>query len=255
MDMLLKNKFLANWDKFVPTADLPFAFYYTNESKSLLAASAPSTRRCLLCDLAKVRSGQSVCFDIDSVGCPGGRRYLGFSQEVMPNFEYFLSTGIPGSLEGERYKKSPDLVKEAMAHAPRFKAPGRFVVFKRWDMLEEFDNPEVVIFYAAPDVLSGLFTLANFDEAEPNAVYTPFAAGCGTIVQYPLMENAAPRPRCVLGMFDVSSRPCVPAGILSFAVPFRKFISMVDHMEESFLITHSWELVRKRIEKLTPREK
>lgn len=29
----------------------------------------------------------------------------------MPNFEYFLSCGIPGKLEGERYKKTPELVR------------------------------------------------------------------------------------------------------------------------------------------------
>ena len=55
------------------------------------------------------------------------------------------------------------------------------------------------------------------------------------------------RPRAVLGMFDVSARPCVPAGTLTFAVPFNKFQQMAGNMEESFLITGSWEKVRKRI--------
>lgn len=253
MDLTLKQKFLTNWNKFLPSAAPPIVFYYAHESKALMAAAPTAAHRCLLCDLAKVRNGQTVCFDVNAIGCPGGRRYLGFSQEIMPDFEYFLSTGIPGRLEGERYKKTPDLVKDAMKHAPRFQAPAPFMIFKRWDMLEEFDNPEVVIFFAPPDVLAALFTLANFDEAEPNGVFTPFAAGCGTIVQYPYLENAAERPRCVLGMFDISARPCVPPETLSFAIPWRKFVAMIDNMEESFLITHSWELVKKRIEKATPK--
>jgi hypothetical protein len=51
------------------------------------------------------------------------------------------------------------------------------------------DDPEVVIFFAQPDVLSGLFTLANYDEADPNGVFAPFAAGCGSIVHYPYLEK------------------------------------------------------------------
>ncbi len=42
-------------------------------------------------DLAKVRKGQSLCFEGDSMGCGGGKRYLGFTQEMRQNFEYFLS--------------------------------------------------------------------------------------------------------------------------------------------------------------------
>jgi hypothetical protein len=114
-------------------------------------------------------------------------------------------------------------------------------------MLDEADTPEVVIFFAQPDVLSGLFTLANFDEAEPNGVFAPFSAGCGSIVQYPYLEGKSKRPRGVIGLFDVSARPFVPAGVLTFSAPMNKFTRMVDNMEESFLITGSWRKVRKRI--------
>jgi hypothetical protein len=48
-------------------------------------------------------------------------------------------------------------------------------------------------------------------------------------------------------MFDVSARPCVEAKVLTLAVPWPKFRQMVDDMEESFLITRSWERVRARI--------
>ena len=180
-------------------------------------------------------------------GCPGGRRYTGFAHEVMPNFEYFLSCGIPGRLKGERYKKSPELVKEAMKYSPVFKAPARFIVFKRWDILERSDNPEVVIFFAQPDVLSGLFTLANFDEAEPNGVFAPFGSGCSSIVQYPYLEGRSERSRGVIGMFDISARPFVTKDVLTFSVPMIRFSRMIQNMDESFLITDSWQKVQKRI--------
>jgi uncharacterized protein (DUF169 family) len=182
------------------------------------------------------------------VGCPGGKKYLGFAENLMPDFEYFLSCGIPGKMEGERYKKTPEMVKEYMQkHAPAMKAPGRFIIFKRWDKLEEADNPEVVIFYTRPDVLAGLFTLASFDEAEQNMVIAPFGSGCASIVQYPYLETKEAAPRAIIGMFDISARPFVPADMLTFAVPLSKFTRMVDNMEESFLITPSWAKVQKRI--------
>jgi hypothetical protein len=102
-------------------------------------------------------------------------------------------------------------------------------------------------------VLSGLFTLANYDEAGAEAVFCPFSAGCGSIVLYPYLERASARPRAVLGMFDVSARPCVPGDALSFAVPMAKFERMVANMQESFLITKSWDQVRRRIHQSQPK--
>ena len=67
------------------------------------------------------------------------------------------------------------------------------------------------------------------------------------IVQYPYLEKDSARPRGVIGMFDISARPFVPAHVLSFAVPMNKFVRMIDNMEESFLITGSWKKVQKRI--------
>jgi hypothetical protein len=130
---------------------------------------------------------------------------------------------------------------------PAFKAPSPFIVFKRWDMLEASDDPAAVIFFAKPDVLAGIFTLANYDEIEQHGVIAPFGSGCSTIVMYPYLERDSQRPRAVLGMFDVSARPFVPKEVLTFAVPMNKFERMVDNMDESFLITPSWEKVQKRI--------
>ena len=172
---------------------------------------------------------------------------MGFSQRIMPKFEYFLSCGIPGEMEGERYKKSPELVKELMSRMPRFRAPKRRIVFKRWDALREAYDAAGVICFARPDVLSGRFTLANYDEVDQHVV-APFGAGCATIVQDPYLESLSPNPRCIIGMFDVSARPFVPPGTLTFAVSMGKFERMVQDMDESFLITPSWERIRKRLQ-------
>ena len=104
----------------------------------------------------------------------------------------------------------------------------------------------MVIFFAPADVISGLFTLANYDESDPQAVIAPMGSGCSSIVQNPLKEAQSSHPKVVLGMFDVSARPWVQPGDLTLSVPWQKFTRMVDEMDESFLITPSWEKVRSR---------
>jgi hypothetical protein len=249
MDAEFKDRFLQNWARYFPGAELPIGFYYSRSAEPKLMATPPKGHRCIIGDLAKVRKGKTVCFDTNTIGCGGGKRYLGFDSKLAPNFTYFLSYGIPGKLEGERYKKSPELVKENMKHQKPSKAPGDYIIFKRFDHMVEEDKPLVVIFFAPPDVLSGLFTLANFDEPQPNGVIAPFCAGCGSIVDFPLKELQSSEPRAVLGMFDVSARPCVPSSVLTFAVPWPKYVRMVDNMKESFLITKSWNKVRTRMKK------
>ena len=249
MDIEFKDKFSRLWQKYFNGASLPITLYYTDEIAKAETMKPTSGHRCIIGDLIKVKEGTSISYNADSIGCFGGKRYLGFSRTIAPNFEYFLSCGIPGKLEGERYKKSPELVKEVMKQQALFTAPAKHIIFKRWDRLEKADNPEVVIFFAQPDVLSGLFTLANFDRSEPNGVFTPFSAGCGSIVQYPYLEAKSKRPRGVIGLFDVSARPYVPLDVLTFSAPMNKFVSMVDNMEESFLITGSWQKLQKRINK------
>ncbi|MCE5249329.1 DUF169 domain-containing protein [bacterium] len=247
MDMRIKEEFIRLWHKYFHSADLPIVFWYTDEENPAEKMKPAAGHRCIIGELSRVRRGETLCYSAGDVGCGGGKKFLGFTDKVGPNFEYFLSCGIPGKMEGERYKKSPDLVLKALRESSVFKAPSRFIVFKRWDMLEGHENPEVVIFFAGPDVISGLFTLANYDRAEPNGVISPFSSGCGSIVFYPYLENDSSCPRAVLGMFDVTARPYVAPDILTFSVPYAKFLGMIDNIEESFLITPSWKKVRERI--------
>lgn len=249
MNAEFKEKFMQSWSRYFPGAELPIGFYYADAAQPEFMVKPPQGHRCLIGDLAKVRKRKTRCFHVDSIGCTGGKRYCGFERKLMPNFEYFLSCGLPGQVEGERYKKSPDIVQELMKHHEPMAAPGKYIIFKRWDALEEQDMPLVIIFFAPPDVLAGLFTLANFEEGQPFGVIAPFCAGCASIVDYPYRELKSSENRAVLGMFDVSARPYVPSGVLTFAVPWNKFVRMVDNISESFLITKSWNKVRTRMKK------
>lgn len=251
MDLKRKTRFEELFAKYFPGAELPLTFYYADEPPAgMKAAPASKGWHCFVADLAAVRKGKSLCVDEPALGC--GKRFCGFPVPQRPNFEYFLSCGIPGKMEGERYKKSPEIVKQMLQGWPDWQAPGKYLVLKRWDHLVELDQPEAAIFFARPDVLSGLFTLANFEETDAFGVIAPFSSGCGTLIQYPFLENRKENPKCVLGMFDVSARPCVKADELTFAAPMKKFLRMVQNMEESFVITRSWDKVLQRLNNVVP---
>lgn len=246
MDINLKDKFLTLWAKFFDNADLPITFYFSDEEGGARLVEPVKNWNCLICDLAKVRKGESLAYNADSIICGGAKRYTGYNNEMNPSFRDFLSCGIEGKVKGERYKISPEIVDETQKNLALLPSKGKNLIFKRWDKLTITDNPDVIIFFAKPEILSGLFTLANFDQVDPQGVVTHFSPGCGSIIHYPYLEKDKENPKCVLGMFDPSARPCVPVNTLSFAIPMNKFIKMVAYMEESFLITPTWDKVKLR---------
>lgn len=242
----MRDRFLILWQKYFGNAELPVVFYYTEGDGGAEWAEKPEGHSCIICELKKVRNGRSLVYNAERVACGGAKKYLGYTEKMRPGFEYFLSCGNEQT-EGERYLRTPEQVNEFMKLQKKIPGSGRNIVFKRWDKLGENEKPDVVIFFAKPDVLSGLFTLANYDQSEPNSTFTPFGSGCGSIVYYPYLESKSERQRAVIGMFDPSARPCVPENILTFAVPYERFTKMIDYMEESFLITSTWGNLKKRI--------
>ena len=247
MDITLKQSFLSRWQTYFSRAELPITFEYADDDRGAEPVRAEEHTHCFIAVLRAVREeGQSLSFSAKSFHCAGGRYYTGFAQHLRAGIAEFLSCDEHG--EGERYKKNPQIAAQAIHAVPWFEAPTSHLVFKRWDKLDERDHPQVAIFFAPPDVLSGLFTLAGYEESDlQGGVIAPFGSGCSSIIRYPLMESRSPHPRAVLGMFDVSARPHVPSGTLTFAVPMSKFTHMVADMDESFLITESWQKVLRRM--------
>jgi len=251
LNEILNKDFIKKWETYFSGARLPFIFFYSDHPRyeRYLNPLKPKNRHvCLIGQLNICFEGKTITFTKDTIGCGGGVRYSGFPYRFSPDFYHFLSCGIPGKLEGERYKKSPEIVKDAEKEMPKISADGKFIVFKRWDLVEKGEEPIAVVFWDRPDVISGLFTLANFRTISPYAVISPFSSGCGSIIAYPFSENKKENPRAVLGMFDISARPYIDENMFSFAVPMKKFAKMVEDMNESFLITASWKKVAKRIQ-------
>lgn len=247
MDFEFKNTFIRQWKKYFAGAPLPVAFFFSDELHCAQPARKFSGHHCLITDFISAWKGKSLAFDINNIGCAGGKRYCGFADTLRPDFGYFLSYGIEGKVEGERYKKDPETVEELMRKNPKIDHKAKWMIVKPFELLEVGDEPEAIIFFATPDVVAGLFTLANYDRTDLYGVKSPFSAGCGTLVQYPYLENRSNKPDCILGMFDSSARPYVPSGTLSFAIPMKRFEVLVGYMDESFLITGTWKVMQKRI--------
>ncbi len=173
---------------------------------------------------------------------------MGFLEKARPNIEYFLSCGIPGEMEGERYIKTPELARKYFAITKPRPAPANYCVLKPIENFQQGDiKPEVVAFFAPPDVLSGLFTLTNYALETTDAVYTPFGSGCSAILTYPLKEAEKEAPRAVIGMFDVSARPMVERNILTISMPYSVFSKLLENVSDSFLRTESWKKVLRRV--------
>lgn len=248
MDPQFTQHFISQWNKYFAPAGQPVCFFYTDQPGDEDLSATLVEERCLIGNLNRVRQGYPFVYQRSTPGCKGGKRYTGFIDKLRPNFVHFLSCGIPGVLEGERYKKSPALVEQYLNNHPPFEAPGKYLVFKRLDKLAAHEQPLAVIFFAAADALAGLFTLANYDWPDPHAVIAPMGSGCASIISYPYFETQTETPRCVLGMFDVSARPHLPPNLLTFTVPFKRFEQMARNMDESFLITASWQEVKSRLD-------
>ncbi|HKL38173.1 MAG TPA: DUF169 domain-containing protein [Bacteroidales bacterium] len=247
MDLAFRDHFTEQWKRYFKNAELPLVFFYSKDLQGVELSPKPKGHSCLICGLKKVRNGTSMAFGEHNIGCGGGSHYAGFTQKIREDFEYFLSCGKMGT-EGERYKQDPETVRLMMEDFPALRKQDQWLIFKRWDQLTEQDEPEVAVFFARPDVLSGLFMLANFDFIGHAGVITPFSSGCGSIILHPYQEKDKDKPRSIIGMFDPSARPCVKDDELTFATPFNRLKQLSEYMDESFLITDTWKTMHKRLD-------
>jgi uncharacterized protein (DUF169 family) len=109
------------------------------------------------------------------------------------------------------------------------------------------EKPEVVIFFARPEVVSGLNQLASFVTNDFEAVISPFGAGCSNIVSWPLHYLSRGKLKAVLGGWDPSARKFYKTDEITFAVPYEMYERMVSRWPESFLTTVTWETVLKKV--------
>lgn len=228
---------------------------------------------CVMWMLARAAKGKVAVFDRNTFGCPGGGTGLGFGNYYVnfiggfEGFCYFLSTGFESwdrgkqlvdvirnyvrdermvnkIVHGERYIKSPELVKKFVEQLPITSIPNQYVIFKPLSEVRGEDEPVVIVFVVNPHQLSALITLANYSREGVNNVIVPMGAGCQQIGIYAYREAQSDEPRAVVGLTDPDSRLNVRKQlgdeIFTFTVPFRMFEEMEREVDESFLRAEVW---------------
>lgn len=243
--MQLKNKiftamivqeFIDNLKNAFGDIELPIAFWYSTTPK-VVPIPVPG---CYLKSLKKAREGVAVSFDSDTIKCSGGKVYAGYIEipEFLPNFV----------ANKEHYKESPEMVVDFIDKIGLLNMQGQYLNFARIDQLDSFDHIEGLLFFATPDILSGLVAWTQYDTNDVNAVSVPFGSGCSSTIACVLTENRKGGKRTFLGMFDPSARPTIEENMLSFSIPMSRFSEMYYTINKCCLNdTHGWSKIKNRI--------
>lgn len=219
----------------------PLALYYAQdepaEAKSFKKEkSAKSGWGCAMLLLGEALKGKTISFSRETCHCPGAAAGLGLTPPDHKSFPggvegfcHFLSSGNkfwePGRtlaqkmlaggankemveefLEGEGFKKTPELAKEYLESLPQIKAKGPFVILEPLSNTPTELTPEVVIMLADAVQISALVYQANFARKGLDNVRTPFSSGCQSLGMLPLAEAGEETPKAVLGLTDISAR-------------------------------------------------
>ena len=214
---------------------LPVAFGY-NDTPATDVVKIP---RCMVGAIRRVCDGEPLTLSAENVLCGGGALYTAFAsmQERVPTFVS----------EVEHYKQTPEQVREYVGRLGITLSSKHYLNFVRIDCLDSLDGVEGILFFATPDVLSGLCSWAFYDNNADDAVCARFASGCCSMVTFAVKENKAGGRRCFIGLLDPSARLLVPKDELTFAVPACRFSEMLDTMEQSALFRKAYSVVRNRI--------
>lgn len=251
----------------------PVALVWADQKPESAVELAPGKWSCVLFLLAAAAKGKTAAVSRETFGCIGGGVGLGFGDQYknFPGGEEcfcrFLSCGNAGTqpgesigramadsgagamaedfLLGERYLKSPEVVRKFVASLPVMDIPARYVVIKPLrDVEAARDDVRSITFLVNPDQLSALVVLANYDGEDNENVIIPFAAGCQSVGICTFREGQRERPRAVVGLVDLSARKNLRRqlgrDVMSFSVPPRMFQRMEENVEGSFFQRETW---------------
>lgn len=226
-------------DYFGEAAPLPIAVIYS--AKPL--GEIHSIPGCMFKQLHWAANGNTVSLDAESLKCGGGKFYSGFIPIPERVFNFVSMV--------ERYKLSAEIAEESIKLINPHRSEEPYLNFVRVDQLESFDEMEGVVFFVNPDVMSGLFVWANYDQSNINEVQVPFASGCSATITSIVNENRRNGKHCYIGMLDVSARPYFRPDILSFAIPRSRFVEMCETMSQCCISgAPAWLKIKKRINRV-----
>jgi len=192
------------------------------------------------------KKGRAAWISLEECGCMGGGYYAGLYRPYLDMNLRYVSTGIPeAGIEGEHYLPSPEAMRAFMEESAPPEPTGKYCVLKP---LAHFKTePLVVIFFARPEAMTGLYSLVCYAAGHHQAVVSPFGSGCSNIIAWPLAYQQKGIECAVLGGFDPSARKFLKTDELSLAIPLPLYRKMLDVLETSSLTRHTWQETRKKV--------
>lgn len=235
----------SNIAKAIKLSNFPIAILKSDTKPENALQFKEDRWGCVIAMLTACSKGKTIAFDIRTTTCNGGKVGLGFKSFELGYIEYFLSTGTD-KFAGEHYRKNPDIAAKFTQELPKIQ-PAKYLLFKPLSDVSVDENIDLIIFLVNADQLSALVTLANYDKATNNNVAIEAASGCAQAILYGLNETANTSQKCFIGLTDLSARKFIDKHLLSFSMPYKRYLELEAQVEESFLTKETWLNLSKRI--------
>lgn len=258
----------------------PVAIVWTDKKPEKALEFRPGIWSCTMWLFAKVaKEGKTAVFSRDTTTCAGGAMGLGFGRPLdrhaarsEEGFCSFLSNGLEGATdkkayqgiieqsfdahhtkmltEGERFLKSPAVVRKFLANLPVYDAKDGYIVMKPVNEVEDGEDVRSIVFVATADQIAALSILANYGTGNirDGIIVAAGAAGCQAIGVCTYAEGENRNPRAVVGLTDLSARRNVRStlgkDVLTFSVPLALYREMEKNVPGSFLELDLWKELR-----------
>lgn len=258
----------------------PVAIVWTDRKPTKALELKAGTWGCVMWLFAKVaKEGKTAVFSRDTTTCAGGAMGIGFGRPLTQHaarteegFCSFLSNGLEGAAdkkayeaiidrsfdaphkkmltEGERFMKSPAVVKKFLQNLPVYDAKDGYIVMKPVHEVENGEDVRSVVFVANADQISALAILANYGTGNirDGIIVAAGAAGCQAMGVCTYAEGEGKNPRAVVGLTDLSARMHVRntlgKDVLTFSVPLALYREMEKNVRGSFLGLDLWKELR-----------
>lgn len=191
--------------------------------------------------------GKTVAFDKDTTGWECSAFFLGYKDWIFNGIECFLSNGSIIGRDGERFIKTKSQAKAFVKSFIPKSLNIKVTIFKPLENFVLHETPEIVIFFANPDQLSGLVNLLHYNLPEKDdLIITRFMSGCGSIVTLPMKYKNEGKLRAVWGMHDISARLRIPSELMTLTMPYNLLVNIYKDIDNSFIITDNWKRIKKR---------
>jgi hypothetical protein len=225
----------------------PIGMFFSDRRPENAVGFKSKGNGCIIPLIFSSAKGKTVAFDKDTTGWDCSAFYLGYQDWIFNGIECFLSNGSVLGRNGEKFIKTKSQAKALIQSLKPKTINNNVTVFKPLEEFETNEIPEIVIFFAKPDQLSGLVFLLHFNAPEKDdLVITRFMSGCGSIVTLPMKYKNESKVKVIWGMHDISARLRIPAELMTLTIPYNLLVEIYSDIDNSFLITNNWKKIKER---------